>query len=154
MRRGTSPLSRSAEDALAILTLGHLHQVPVRACEIAAAIGRPTTAINQTLRTLCATGLLRSLRGSQGGFWLPHGLRISALDAVRAIAPLRHFAPCRCAAPCRLCALLEAATSDLERALGDCELVPAASAAGPGCTCGAAPAESDPTPHPTVSASS
>lgn len=81
-------LSQTAEHALrAVLYLArHRPQGLVPAREIARALGAPQNYLSKTLRRLAKQGLLRSVRGPNGGFELsvhPGSLSLSkVLDAV------------------------------------------------------------------------
>jgi len=70
-------LSQTAEHALrAALYLGHRESELVAASEIAEALGTPRNYTGKILRRMARRGLLRSMRGPQGGF----SLRIAARD--------------------------------------------------------------------------
>lgn len=103
-------LSQTSEHALrAVLYLArHRRRGLISATEVAQALGAPPNYLAKTLRLLARRGLLRSVRGAQGGFELrisPEQLTaeqvVAAVDEVRATATcLMGDRPCDPTAPC------------------------------------------------------
>jgi Rrf2 family protein len=122
-------LSQTAEHALrAVLYLarrGGSELVPAK--EIAAALGAPHNYLGKTLARLSRHGLLRSVRGPQGGFALAmDAAAISAATVVDAVDEPRPALPCLTGArpcdplrPCAVHARWAALASRVARPLRD-----------------------------------
>lgn len=103
-------LSRTSDHALrAILVLARMgKERPLRADEIARAIGAPSNYLAKTLNLLSKAGILESARGPFGGFTLAipaNALTLSrVIDCFDEPQPQRHCllgaAPCDPATPC------------------------------------------------------
>lgn len=123
-------ISRTAEYALrAILFLARVEdRRPVPVDEIAEALGAPRNYLSKTLHELTRLGIVRSLRGPTGGFWLvadPETLTVAriaeAFDEERTSGMcLLGGRPCDSAHPCeahqRWSSVAEAARAPLLRA--------------------------------------
>jgi len=105
-------LSQTSEHALrAVIYLAQQPRgTPVPADELARALGAPANYLSKTLNVLAKQGILGSVRGPKGGFWLaadPEGLSLAAVLEVfdeprRNPVCLMGGRPCTDHAPCSL----------------------------------------------------